>query len=585
MKHIALSLFILISSSAIAQNITIPDANFKAFLVSNYDTSGDGEISQAEAEVVTGRMVCSNLGIADLTGIQYFLNITELNCSSNQLTALPNISNLSHLQILNCSYNQLNQLPGISALTELTNLICHFNQLTQLPDLSGTRKLRLIVCENNQLTSLPSLIHQTELRGLYCSNNVLSELPDLSTVTKLEHLWCASNQLTSLPDLSALTQLERFQCYGNQLTELPDPSNLTALTFLGCDNNQLTALPDLTNLTMLEILSCRRNQLTTIPDLSALVNLRSLFCDQNQLTELPDLSNLISLEILSCSENQLTEVPDILGLPAIDQLICRANRFDLGDCPRIAEIELMQLSLFDYNPVDGNIILDCSCESPAITMNPTNENTCPGDPFVFQVEVTGTGPLSFQWQRDGLDITGATESTLEITVVSENDEGLYTCLITNACGSVTTDMAMLNVQDNLSVRIIAPPQGLQPVTLEALISCGTSPVSWEWKDESTEVVFGINENPVTLGALLPETTLFSVTVSEPGEMATAFATVLVANDPIFQDYNGDGCNTIQDLWLLAEDWGAEGSDANGDQIIDVRDLMFVDISGSLPCAP
>ena len=50
--------------------------------------------------------------------------------------------------------------------------------------------------------------------------------------------------------------------------------------------------------------------------------------------------------------------------------------------------------------------------------------------MTFTVEANGTF-LSYQWQKSGSDLTGATSSTLNITDVSEEDEGLYRCVIQN----------------------------------------------------------------------------------------------------------------------------------------------------------
>ena len=62
--------------------VNIPDANFKAYLVgySAINTNGDTEIQVAEANVFTGMIDCSDLGISDLTGIEAFTALTELRC-------------------------------------------------------------------------------------------------------------------------------------------------------------------------------------------------------------------------------------------------------------------------------------------------------------------------------------------------------------------------------------------------------------------------------------------------------------------------------------------------------------------------
>ena len=59
------------------QNVNIPDANFKAYLVGNtaINTNGDAEIQLSEATAFNGVFVY-NMNIADLTGIEAFTALT-----------------------------------------------------------------------------------------------------------------------------------------------------------------------------------------------------------------------------------------------------------------------------------------------------------------------------------------------------------------------------------------------------------------------------------------------------------------------------------------------------------------------------
>ena len=88
MKKLLLLLFIGIVGIGNAQNVNIPDANFKAYLVGNTDinTNGDAEIQVSEATAFNGTIICNSLNLSDLTGIEAFTNLTELNCRNNQLT-------------------------------------------------------------------------------------------------------------------------------------------------------------------------------------------------------------------------------------------------------------------------------------------------------------------------------------------------------------------------------------------------------------------------------------------------------------------------------------------------------------------
>jgi Leucine-rich repeat (LRR) protein len=66
--------------------VNIPDANFKKELVANYaiNTNKDNEIQVCEAENYTGEIDVNEKKIADLTGIESFINLTYLKCSGNE---------------------------------------------------------------------------------------------------------------------------------------------------------------------------------------------------------------------------------------------------------------------------------------------------------------------------------------------------------------------------------------------------------------------------------------------------------------------------------------------------------------------
>ena len=92
------------------------------------------------------------------------------------------------------------------------------------------------------------------------------------------------------------------------------------------------------------------------------------------------------------------------------------------------------------------------CTGADVTVHPVDQtNIEPGSDVSFRVTATGTAPLSYQWQKGGVDltdegsITGVTTATLTITGVMESDEGGYRCVVTNIAGMDTSNTAMLTV--------------------------------------------------------------------------------------------------------------------------------------------
>ncbi len=215
-------LTILILTSAMAthaQNVTIPDANFKAAILAHnptIDTNGDNQIQVSEAEAFTGELNVLNKSIADLTGIEAFVNLTKLNCGINQLTTL-----------------------DVTANTALTRLYCYNNQLTTL-DVTQNILLDTLHTFNNQLSSI-DLSQNESLKYLHFGSNNISSI-DLSHLTgSLKVLGYGDNPLSSSFDFTSFSELTLLYCNDSELTIL-DVSGLTNLQYLYCQNNNLTSL-------------------------------------------------------------------------------------------------------------------------------------------------------------------------------------------------------------------------------------------------------------------------------------------------------------------------------------------------------
>ncbi|EPR74189.1 Internalin-like protein [Winogradskyella psychrotolerans RS-3] len=117
--------------------VNIPDANFKAALVAQptINTNGNTEIECSEATAFTGQIYLYNESISDLTGIEAFVNVTNLYCAFNTLTSL-DLSNNIALEELYCHSNAITNL-DLSANTALYKLNCSSNALTSLNIANG----------------------------------------------------------------------------------------------------------------------------------------------------------------------------------------------------------------------------------------------------------------------------------------------------------------------------------------------------------------------------------------------------------------------------------------------------------------
>ncbi|MCL2329364.1 MAG: leucine-rich repeat domain-containing protein [Bacteroidetes bacterium] len=175
-----------ITPGSIAINATnFPDNNFRAWALAQ-PWGSDGYISAEEIAEIKHINVTYQ-GIQDLTGINYFTNLTSLYCSNNQLTLL-NVSSLENLKILYCQDNKLTSL-NVSALTNLQELNCSRNRLTAL-DVSNSINLYTLYCTG-----------QTPTLALTAAGNVYSAAIALNNPTKLAAgITYTGNALTSTND-------------------------------------------------------------------------------------------------------------------------------------------------------------------------------------------------------------------------------------------------------------------------------------------------------------------------------------------------------------------------------------------------
>jgi len=101
-------------------------------------------------------------------------------------------------------------------------------------------------------------------------------------------------------------------------------------------------------------------------------------------------------------------------------------------------------SIAEFNVISTGTCED-SCVDPTILDNPQDVCTYEGQDATFSVSATGDEPLSYTWKLNGEDF-GNDSPSLTIDDVLLSDDGFQvTCEVSNTCGSVTSEMAMLGV--------------------------------------------------------------------------------------------------------------------------------------------
>ena len=116
-----------------------------------------------------------------------------------------------------------------------------------------------------------------------------------------------------------------------------------------------------------------------------------------------------------------------------------------------------------------------------IGTQPTAQTAYTSQTATFSVTATGTAPLSYQWKKNGTDISGATASTYTTPALSSADNNaLYSVVVSNSLGTVTSNTATLTVNPRYSL----VPNGASTYALTECVKDNVTGLVWEGKTAS-----------------------------------------------------------------------------------------------------
>lgn len=143
-------------------------------------------------------------------------------------------------------------------------------------------------------------------------------------------------------------------------------------------------------------------------------------------------------------------------------------------------------------------------QPPVITIQPRAQSAVIGGVVDFTVSASGATPLAYQWQLNGVDIAGATASTLHLSGVGANDIGYYSVVISNASGATQSEFAGLEVA--LPPSIVTAPASLSaysslPVTFSVIATGGG--LSYQWLRDGVAIA-GATTSTYTIASVRNE---------------------------------------------------------------------------------
>lgn len=120
--------------------------------------------------------------ISDLSGIEYFINLKQLDISWNRIKDIKKLERLTRLECLQAFGNQITSIASLKNLINLTDLNVGGNKLTKIDPLSGLVNLKALYLENNNLTKIDPLSNLTNLTRLNLKGNKIKDYSPVKAI-------------------------------------------------------------------------------------------------------------------------------------------------------------------------------------------------------------------------------------------------------------------------------------------------------------------------------------------------------------------------------------------------------------------
>ena len=173
---------------------------------------------------------------------------------------------------------------------------------------------------------------------------------------------------------------------------------------------------------------------------------------------------------------------------------------------------------------------------PGFAIQPASQTVTVGQTAVFSVTVTGTGPFTYQWQKNSANISGATFSSYTTPAAVSGDNGAtFRVAVTNSVGTAMSNSGTLTVNPAPVAPNITTQPANQTVTVGqtatfSVIAAGTAPLTYQWQKNNVNISGGTLASYTTPATASGDSgATFRVIVTNPVSNITSNPATLIVN--------------------------------------------------------
>ncbi len=233
---------------------------------------------------------------------------------------------------------------------------------------------------------------------------------------------------------------------------------------------------------------------------------------------------------------------------------------------RVLKGELDEVAIFDKALTKDQLLqlFGAGKVSPAITQQPVGpaSSVFEGSSVTLSVGAVGFAPLTYQWQKDAKNITGATNASLALANLTVTNSGAYDVVVANGFGSITSSIVALTVKAGPPLITTAPvsvSRYLGGMATFGVTAGGSRPLTYTWL-HGTNVAAGETNFFLSISQLgAADAGDYSVIVTNPYGTTTNTATLTLVTPTSTYEQAVVGLGAV-DYWRFSETNGATFAD-------------------------
>jgi hypothetical protein len=196
---------------------------------------------------------------------------------------------------------------------------------------------------------------------------------------------------------------------------------------------------------------------------------------------------------------------DVVGSITRDQLTDQLNLLGIGTWQLSTSISANIYTCFSLNYVINSLYYNSAVPSaPSIITQPNPISVIEGNNANFSIVASGDPVLSYQWQKNNIDILGETNTSLSLPTTFAMNGDTIRCVVTNPYGSTNSTNVILTVTSVVTITLNPVSQNVHEtdsLTLSVAATSSSAPITYQWR-KNTSIIIGANSSTYTINPLL-----------------------------------------------------------------------------------